>query len=553
MTPGGGFVRRQAFICFEEDDEMNKNIAGAKSGDKRHPISFLFYFLSAICFALLGCDTPTTERLVYVEADPWELITEPDPEEPEEELEEIEASIVFTDAAFVASADMFSETQTVSTITFPETGVWTAALVPGPGSTHNDKFHIEYGEEGEPVQSVSAGNGGSPVFFAVNRNETAQAPSQARLVINDDVTTLEWGHYSVRVKIASDDGLEFIKVFAFDVTLCPPLFKNPPRIYPVVAKTDGTYPTLDMQYATGNIPDIAGGKNKLVIRWDKRATATSYTVYVSKSDAFSEAKPLTSPHTEVPGTGMMSVEMTDFPGDPVTGYLPDSTTYWVWTTATNDLGTTPPSPAAKKKTSTPVQEFFYENVDENDELKDQASYFDCGGYGDFYRFTPTTVKYWFGSFGGYNYLGDIIYNEVFDPPSPDSNYPFPNTLKGGQNCLGLPAGVFVIKYREGHVPPALTEVPSRANRRYSAVYYWGVGAEHSNGRIYAGIVNQWSGYAETVTLEDAMDKFTAENVRSFLGLTPEPYYKNFSDDMSGTTGEGGGWEPWIGEGRYDGD
>jgi hypothetical protein len=149
-----------------------------------------------------------------------------------------------------------------------------------------------------------------------------------------------------------------------------------------------------------------------------------------------------------------------------------------------------------------------------------------------------------GTAGGYNYLGNVVYHEVFDPPSEENNSPFPNVGKHGEDCRGEGrAGVFIIKYQEGRVPKALTNYDNTPGKmkRYSAVYYWGMdGERNQNGQPITGsnIVNQWAGYAETVTLEEAMDKFTCANVRTFLGLTPEPYTKSF------TTAEIP-YEPWT--------
>jgi hypothetical protein len=208
-----------------------------------------------------------------------------------------------------------------------------------------------------------------------------------------------------------------------------------------------------------------------------------------------------------------------------------------------------------------VYPYLYENVDDNGVVQAQASYFDCGGFGDYYRFTPTTVKYWGGTNGPYNYLGDILYHEVFDFSSGTSNYPFPNSLKNNPNVIGRPAGVFVIQYRTGRVPPILAakdeNKPAEKRRTYSAVYYWGMEATvpddaiNHAGEKQAGIVNQWNNYAEAVTYEEAIDRFTAASIGTFLGLMPEPYYKaGFADDMSAKPHH----EPWIvngvGEGAY---
>jgi hypothetical protein len=459
-------------------------------------------WLAAAVFALLvmGCQNTVDEPLVVTEYE--------DALYDDGDSESIESGIVFADAMMVANTDTVNAGEKAGTVSFPDTeeGVWEAAFVPGPGATHNKRFNIVYVyDEKEP-----------------------SVPIGATFIIKEGEGPLRWGRYSVRVRVSNEEsGLAFTKVFAFEVTQSPAPFKEAPRMYPYVVEE----------------------KNKMVIKWVKRPATTSYTVYAGTTANFNTASLIGTVNASAD-----SVEFSAVPGG--SGDLPINTYYWAWVTATNAAGTTPPSPAARKKTTAPVQPYFYENKDDKGVDQKEASYFDCGGYGDYYRFTPTQVKYWFGSQGGYNYIGDILYHEIFDPQVPGSNYPFPTGLKNNPDVVGLPAGVFVLKYPEGYVPGALTQNDTTPNKmkRYSAVYYWGMGATVPSGmpnagKVQAGIVNQWNNYAETVTYEEAIDKFTAANIRTFLGLMPEPYYKHFADDMSAAPH----YEVWIGEGRYNGE
>ncbi|MDR2602144.1 MAG: hypothetical protein LBC53_06805 [Spirochaetaceae bacterium] len=434
----------------------------------------------------------------------------------EEEYEEdvFGKSITFADP--LLSGETIAAKTEAGTVSFPATGgPWQAEFIDGPGATHNAKFDIKYEYDSEDTEKA--------------------APIKAALVVKE---ALEWGRYSVRVKISNKSGAAYKKAFAFEVTLTPAPFKDPPRMYP--------YPE--------GVKEGENQKNKMVIKWDKRSGITKYTVYVGASDDFDAAT--TYKLAEIDGSATeLKAEMTAFPPSLETGGdLPDGKKYWAWVTAENALGVSPPSPAAWKQTTSPMQAYFYENIDDKGVAQAEASYFDGGGYGDYYRFTPTTIKYWGGSVGPYNYLGDVVYHEIYDPVRPGSNWPFPDSLKNNPDVIGYPAGVFVIKYREGRVPPSLTsndKTPGK-QKRYSAVYYWGMGARSPDnavnhaGKVQAGVVNQWAGYAETVTYEEAIDKFTAAAVGKFLHLMPEPYYKHFSDDMSGNRT----WETWIGEGAY---
>ncbi|MDR2343923.1 MAG: hypothetical protein LBD86_05270 [Spirochaetaceae bacterium] len=462
---------------------------------------------------------------------------------------------IFSEPGLVVGTELVEAGATVTTISFPEeAGPWTAALVKGEGDTHNRLFKIEPSDD----------------------------PAEARLLIKGDDGPLAWGHYSARIRVGNEAGLAFRRILEFDVTLTPPFFSKAPGIYPVAVKSDGsTYPTLDMQYSTGDIPDITKGKHKLVIKWDKRATATSYKVYVgTMSTTIDVTKDPTKAPNMPPDTERIllgtydddttSTELTGYPTG--TDGLPDNARYWVWVSASNASGETPLSPVGTKKTSVPVQSYFYENKNDKGEKQTVANYHDCGGNGDYYRFTPTTAKYWFGAGfgagGGYNYLGDIVYHETIDLGPDGENGAFPDKIKDHANCLGLPAGVFVIKYREGHVPSTLTyndKTPGK-KKRYGAVYYWGTGAIKpeglgtKSGRVESDIVNQWGGgkkyggYAETVTYEEAIDKFTPENIVYFLGLDPEPYYKEFNTELTGPYYlHDSGHETWPGEGVYTAD
>jgi hypothetical protein len=491
--------------------------------------------LAALCLigviaVFASCDNPALEGspAPAVEQDDWDgedAWDEQDGSNDDEALQ-IRSSIKFSEPQLVGES--VAPGALVTTISFPdEEGPWTASLVNGTGGADNLLFEIKlYPEQEDGGEGEGEGN-----------DEDEPAP-YAELVIKEDGDALEWGHYSVRIKIDNGDewGLAFYKILEFDVTLCPPLFTRAPIVYPYMINGDVN-------------------NNKMVIKWDKRATATSYSVYVWTTDdppGTAEPDPAEAAANAVLlnpdgyGGDVDSAEMKSYPGDTdTTTGLPPGKNYWFWVTASNSSGTTPPSPIARKKTSSPVPEYFYTRYDEKnyDKIEDNDveepheldPIFDCGGYGDYYRITAKTVKYWFPSglsdLGSYDYLGDIVYHEAFDLGAGGDNGKFPNEAKDGATALGFPCGVFVLKYREGCVPPVLASRDS--TKRYSAVYYWGMGTSKEGtggshaGRVEANIVNQWARYAETVTYEEAIDRFYANNVQTFLGLIPEPYYKQF--------------------------
>jgi hypothetical protein len=466
-----------------------------------------------------GCDNLTTgEASAVKEYAPWDMSDEPEdswelgeddvPEYDNQKAMQVanmKESIVFADTGeFIPGVgeEGVEAGTPITVITLPETGVWTVDLTAGKGDTDNDLFEVTY-DTGispnivNPGISYSMGSGGGDVAASV--------------VIKENVTLIP-AAYSVRIKIDNAaDGITFYKIFEFALSEIvegapPPDFKEAPKVY----------------------PKIKDGKNYLDIRWEKRASATSYAVYVGTTDVFDAAEKL----------GDYGEKITSAEFDNDGEGLPEDTPYWVWITATNKANaTTQPSPAAKKRTTAPIPEFFWEPKDGILPL------FDCLG-ADHYRFTQTTtgvgmgmtIKYWFGV---EHYIGDVYYHEKFYPSGAD-NKPFPNQGKGKENCIGYPAGVFVIKYQEGHVSKWLQgndNTPGKM-KRYSAVYYWGMdtpetirGYEHQS-----YIVNQWAGYAETVTLEEALDKFTCARIGSYLAMGPEPYAQLFHKDNLGTHG-----------------
>jgi hypothetical protein len=221
--------------------------------------------------------------------------------------------------------------------------------------------------------------------------------------------------------------------------------------------------------------------------------------------------------------------------------LQDGTVYHVWVKAKDaDGNVSPPSSTAVcRKTSDPVNPFWYSGLD----------YWDSETDG--YEITETTLGYntmppWKtnGMIGGFGYKGDIRYYVEFDPEEAARIAPKTQTGKWGEDLSGYPAGVFIIEYREEHKPT------DQRPGNFFGVYFYGLGApqtpatnnwltaQHIGDRLAylgnsiglseaqggpRGVGSQWN--PETPTLEEAIERFTLENIHQFIAYVATPWYR----------------------------
>jgi hypothetical protein len=317
----------------------------------------------------------------------------------------------------------------------------------------------------------------------------------ADLKIADD--PLAVGEYAVRVRADDADnnnGVE--KKFTFRVTLEPPAMKKKPVLYP------------------NFIGDTPANQNKLTVEWNEQRGATGYTVYISNTDDNPNAGTTKTVQTTYTTT---SAVIDTFPDED--GKLPDSTRYWVWVKWTNSKGTSDFSPVATVKTFDPIDPWWYEDV--------RVFAFDIQE-ADWYHITDSTVEYGFGTQGGWNFVGDIIHHEVFDPEVVEEF--FPQRGKHSEDMVGFPAGIFIIKYRPDRQPTWTHP----AGNNYMGVYYWGKGVigdarfGMSSGPL-AYIINSYAGPAEQKTFVDALEAFTGPAIRKWNAGVAEPYYRVMSE------------------------
>jgi hypothetical protein len=276
---------------------------------------------------------------------------------------------------------------------------------------------------------------------------------------------------------------------------------------------------------------VSPGIKQIAAGWDAMPGAASYELWYAVS----------------PG---LIGDAVKFAVDPalnsaiITG-LEDSTVYNVWVKAKDSGGnvSNPSGSRTCRKTSDPVNPFWYSG---------DFAYWDSQTDG--YEITETTLGYntmppWSGSgvIGGFGYMGDIRYYAEFDPEETARIAPKTQIGKWGESLAGYPAGVFIIEYREDRKP---------AGRPgdFFGVYFYGLGAPqttaqenflttlHKGDRLAylgnsiglsevqggpQGVGSQWD--PETKTLEEAIERFTLENIGQFIAYVATPWYRISSE------------------------
>jgi hypothetical protein len=288
--------------------------------------------------------------------------------------------------------------------------------------------------------------------------------------------------------------------------------------------------------AGSDIPSPEGfkavpGLQRISASWQAVEGAVSYRVcWVEAADDSSPADALES----------------ETPGVTITG-LADSTVYTVWVKAKDSAGKLglPSDPVSCRKTSDAVNPFWYTG---------DFDYWDSETDG--YEITAATLDYntmapWNdnGYIGGFKYKADIRYYVEFDPaeiaekaPKGPKGKPKTDTGKYEEDLTGYPAGVFIVEYRDDLKP---ADRPGD----FFGVYFYGLGAvqtntttgltwNHGNDRLAylgnsyglsqdqggpQGVTTGWD--PETETLEEAIDRFTLENMHRFIAFVATPWYR----------------------------
>jgi hypothetical protein len=342
-------------------------------------------------------------------------------------------------------------------------------------------------------------------------------------IVNTSTKTLASGQYLVQVRLAKGG-----KYAGLTEAL---------HIYPGLTSElpEKTYTDADFTEPPGRPGGLKliPGIKELNASWTAVSGAASYEVWyaVGTAATLNDAQKFsTEPTTN-------SVTITG---------LADSTVYKVWIKAKNSGGLSRESPpVASRKTSDPVNPFWYTG---------DFDYWDSETDG--YEITATTLDYntmppWGNSelIGGFGYKGDIRYYVEFDLEEAALIEPKTQRGKWGESLAGYPSGVFIIEYREGYAP---------ANRpgNFFGVYFYGLGAvqepdpsgypydghslavNHQGDRL-AYLGNSFGlneaqggpdggpviGDPETATLEEAIERFTLENMKYFIAYVATPWYR----------------------------
>jgi hypothetical protein len=353
------------------------------------------------------------------------------------------------------------------------------------------------------------------------RDKEAGEETVTKEVAIGSAATLGLESYTIRVRIYhAETGASFCyKTIRFAVTNTPAPFSKAPTVYPHITAKE---------------------RNKLTVSWSPPSGAKGFKVYVGTDP---ENRPATAAFTTTDLT-VSSTDITDLEGDSTEGGLPDGTAYTVWVGAYNDSGETF-SPPATRTTTAAIPEFFY-NQQPNahgQSFVSWDSFTGDGGTGkggvDFYIVTPPNdqnkspyMRYG-PDVGGqlFGYKGDIAYHVAFNLQEAATLAPHTQYGKYGEPLNGLPAGVFIVKYDESVKKPG-------PNHWYQGVYYWGVGGTYMSSTIVyfsnsyglgsTGRPNaKFYGNPETATLEQAIDRFTLENMVEFIAFVAVPWYRNY--------------------------
>jgi hypothetical protein len=371
----------------------------------------------------------------------------------------------------------------------------------------------------------------------------------AKLIIKEG-ESLPIGIYSVQVLITGPGDYHKHKILVFKVVTAPQEFVIAPE---VASRIIGT------------------NKNNLEISWRRRPGAAGYYVYIA-----TENIPPATPATTINGGDILSYTYSGTNG------LPNSTNYFVWVKAYNASGETKFSPVKKRKTSDPIEAFFYTGkvADFNTYYPEKAAEASAGlswdsGL-DWYNIIPETD----GSGVNLNYYGGygtdqntkIIYHARFDVDEASNAtvqsgsghteghtlweryYDGPLVITDGtiNGDTRAASGVFIYEYSSVQYP----------NAHYYATYYWGLGARqhtHSFGlnetkthNLLIYFSNGAAGYADRTgptdgsiamyspSLAHAEDNYTAAYMRYHIAWVAEPFFRR---DINARSNNTSGWLP----------
>jgi hypothetical protein len=404
-------------------------------------------------------------------------------------------------------------------------GPWTPSLINGWGN--NASFTLEASEA--PIESA---------LIAY-----PDAYSAVKIMIAAE-NGLEWGYYEAGVKItngkAEINKKLTISVTIFDIPAAP---KSAPLVYPYIIGVGKN--KLGVNWA-GTLPSGANGVKLYINTENSSKTAVLYNKYDSTSTEYTAAK----------------ADITDFEGDSYNGYLPNETTYYVWTRAYNTKGDDGPfSPAGNTTTSYTIPEMFYKTINEkapdgsNNFFAWDSFYGNNTGTGDMYIIHPpgSNDRIYPGGLLHYGamhtdsgkssgFRGDIVYFNIYKGGQSKG--------KWGESLAGGYSGVFIIRYHDPYAKKLGNgSIYTWVNtRRYMAVFFYGMGVIQTVGPptntlgpggaplgkemgYFGNAYNLGGCNPETDTFEQAFESF--KSPMGYIAYIATPWYHNFKPEASG--------------------
>jgi hypothetical protein len=313
---------------------------------------------------------------------------------------------------------------------------------------------------------------------------------------------LPLGPYKVVVTIRNGAGKVYHRTIGFSVAKTPPPLSAAPAVVPYIT-------TL--------------ARNKLVVtRNGTSRGATGYRAYIGTSANTAGA------HLYGSFTGS-TVEITDVDWDGTEGGLPDGTTYYVWCVPYNSEGEGGFGPAAVRKTSDPIDPYWWTDIDWWETIDSYEFYFNeknelVIGYDTRGTREGKEAQCWI-----------VRYHFSCDPA--ELNKKVPRTTYGhyttNEDLTGAPAGVFIVE-------------TNRTTDPFYAVFYWGhrtiqtayagktnPSGEHISlqGTVHSYLSNAWNnGGGYQATLEKAIATYITSSGSSkianfgWVAFVATPWY-----------------------------
>jgi hypothetical protein len=315
---------------------------------------------------------------------------------------------------------------------------------------------------------------------------------------------LSIGPYKVIITIRNGTGQAYHRTIGFSVAKTPPPFTKAPAVHPYI-----TTP----------------GRNKLVVQWDELPrNAKGYRLYVGPSGNSAAALPYGE--KTVTTEPKHTIEITDVGWDETDGYLPDSTSYYVWLKPWNNDGEGAFGPVAVRKTSDPIDPYWWTDIDWWETIDSYEFYFNeknelVIGYDTRGTVTGKEDRRWI-----------VRHHTSFDPA--ELNKKIPRTTYGHyttmEDLTGAPAGVFIVE-------------TNRTVDPFYAVYYWGhrtiqtayegktnPSGEHVSlqGTVHSYLSNAWGGGGGgyQATLGKAIDNYSriVAGFSFYVAFVAVPWY-----------------------------